>query len=380
MKFPEKLHKKLQNRIDNNSLRTLSPQRNLIDFASNDYLGFSRNSEIHYASNAFLEKQQSHANGSTGSRLLSGNHDLYNQAETLISEYHQGEASLIFNSGYDANVGFFSSVPQRDDIVLYDELAHASIRDGIKLGNAKAFKFEHNDFEHLEKQILKHKVPACDIYIVTESVFSMDGDSPDLTSLVELAEKHQCYLIIDEAHALGVFGENGSGMVQNLNLQNRVFARIMTYGKGLGCHGATIIGSVHLRNYLINFARSFIYTTALPPHAIATIICSYNFLKVTPDLQQQLQDNISHFSQEKSRLGLKPIFVRSKSAVQSAIIPGNESVRAFANALQKQGFDVKGILSPTVPEGQERLRFCIHSFNTKEEITAVLKSLEELLF
>ena len=380
MNLPEKLHKKLQSRFDNNSLRTLSPQTTLIDFASNDYLGFSRSLEISEQSNSLLKQNGFSANGSTGSRLLSGNHDLYNQAETLIKDYHSGEAALIFNSGYDANLGFFSSVPQRDDIVLYDELSHASIRDGIKLGNAKAYKFDHNDFEDLEKQILKHKASSTNIYIVTESVFSMDGDSPDLTSLVELSEKYECYLIVDEAHALGVFGEYGSGMVQNLQLQNRVFARIMTFGKGLGCHGAAIIGSEQLRNYLINFARSFIYTTALPPHAIATIICSYNFLKTNPHLQQQLQDNISHFSQEKSRLGLKPIFVRSKSAVQCAIIPGNDRVRTFANALQKQGFDVKGILSPTVPEGQERLRFCIHSFNKKEQITAVLKSLEKLLF
>ncbi len=380
MNFPEKLNKKLQNRIDNNSLRTLSPQTNLIDFASNDYLGFSRSLEIAEQSNSLLKKSGFSANGSTGSRLLSGNHNLYNQAETLISKYHKGEAALIFNSGYDANLGFFSCVPQRNDVVLYDELSHASIRDGIKLGNAKAYKFGHNDFEDLESQILKYKTTNRDIYLVTESVFSMDGDSPDLTSLVELSEKYECYLIVDEAHALGVFGDNGAGMLQNLQLQNRVFARIMTFGKGLGCHGAAIIGSEQLRNYLINFARSFIYTTALPPHAIATIICSYNFLKTNPHLQQQLQDNISHFSQEKSRLGLKPIFVRSKSAVQCAIIPGNDRVRTFANALQKQGFDVKGILSPTVPEGQERLRFCIHSFNKKEQITAVLKSLEKLLF
>lgn len=380
MNFPEKLHKKLQSRIDNNSLRTLSPQTTLIDFASNDYLGFSRSLEIAEQSNSLLKQNGFSANGSTGSRLLSGNHDLYNQGETLISEYHNGEAALIFNSGYDANLGFFSCVPQRDDVVLYDELAHASIRDGIKMGNAKAYKFGHNDFEDLESQILKYKTTNRDIYVVTESVFSMDGDSPDLTSLVELSEKYECYLIVDEAHALGVFGDNGAGMLQNLQLQNRVFARIMTFGKGLGCHGAAIIASEQLRNYLINFARSFIYTTALPPHAIATIICSYNFLKTNPHLQQQLQDNISHFSQEKSRLGLKPIFVRSKSAVQCAIIPGNDRVRTFANALQKQGFDVKGILSPTVPEGQERLRFCIHSFNKKEQITAVLKSLEKLLF
>lgn len=380
MKFPDKLAKKMQIRIDTNSLRTLSDQQIIIDFASNDYLGFSRILEIKNNVAEYLDTQPLLGNGSTGSRLLSGNHKLYSETETFIEKYHQSNAALIFNSGYDANLGFFSSVPQRDDVVLYDELSHASIRDGIKLGNTKAYKFDHNDFEDLELQIQKHKTVGREIYVVTESVFSMDGDSPNLNLLVDITEKYNCLLVIDEAHALGVFGENGAGMVQHLNLQHRIFARIMTFGKGLGCHGAAILGSEALRNYLINFARSFIYTTALPPHAIATIICSYNYLNANPHLQQQLQDNISHFSQEKSRLGLKQIFVRSKSAVQCAIIPGNARVRSLANALQLNGFDVKGILSPTVPEGQERLRFCIHSFNTKQQITEALQSLEKNLF
>ncbi len=379
MKFPEKLAKKIQIRIENKALRTLSSGNQATDFASNDYLGFSRNAVISKNIHSFLLRHKIDANGSTGSRLLSGNHKIYSTAEKFIAEFHGSEAALVFNSGYDANLGFFSSVPQRDDIVLYDELSHASIRDGITLGNAKAYKFEHNDFEDLEKQLHKFKLDGRDIYVVTESVFSMDGDSPDLSTLANLCNNHGCFLVVDEAHALGVFGENGSGLIQHLHLQDKIFARIMTFGKGLGCHGAAILGSVALRNYLINFARSFIYTTALPPHAIATIFCSYQYLSSNPH-QQQLQDNISHFSQEKMRLGLKPIFVRSKSAVQCAIIPGNERVKTLANALQLKGFDVKGILSPTVPQGQERLRFCIHSYNTKDEITNVLKALEELLF
>ena len=379
MKFPEKLAKKIQIRIENNALRKLSTAIQATDFASNDYLGFSRNAVISKNINSFLLDHKIAANGSTGSRLLSGNHKVYSTAEKLIAEFHESESALLFNSGYDANLGFFSSVPQRDDIVLYDELSHASIRDGIKLGNAKAYKFGHNDFEDLENQLHKFKSDGRDVYVVTESVFSMDGDSPDLSTLANLCINHSCFLIVDEAHALGVFGENGSGLIQHLDLQDKIFARIMTFGKGLGCHGAAILGSIALRNYLINFARSFIYTTALPPHAIATILCSYQYLSSNLH-QQQLQDNIAHFSQEKMRFGLKPIFVRSKSAVQCAIIPGNERIKTLANALQLQGFNVKGILSPTVPQGQERLRFCIHSYNTKEEITNVLKALEAFLF
>jgi 8-amino-7-oxononanoate synthase len=257
-------------------------------------------------------------------------------------------------------------------------LCHASIRDGIQLSNAKAYKFNHNDFEDLEKLILRN--PNTIIYIVTESVFSMDGDCPNLEELILVSTKHQCYLVVDEAHALGIFGSTGEGFVQMLGLQDYVFARIMTFGKGLGCHGAAILGSVELRDYLINFARSFIYTTGLSPHSVATILIAYNYLEKDSDCILKLRENIISFNQQKNLLGLKPLFVRSKSAIQSAIIPGNEKVKAMADQLQEKGFDVKAILSPTVPEGQERLRFCLHSYNTQEEISEVLQLLSTFVF
>jgi 8-amino-7-oxononanoate synthase len=260
---------------------------------------------------------------------------------------------------------------------LYDELCHASIRDGIAMSNSKAYKFNHNDFEDLEKLILRN--PDTVIYIVTESVFSMDGDCPNLEELVSLSDKYHCYLVVDEAHALGVFGSKGEGFVQMLGLQDHVFARIMTFGKGLGCHGAAILGSVQLKEYLINFARSFIYTTGLSPHSVATILIAYQFLEKEKKNIEILRENIIHFNQEKSMLGLKPLFVRSKSAIQSAIIPGNEKVKVIASQLQEKGFDVKAILSPTVPEGQERLRFCLHSYNSQEEISAVMRCIYSLL-
>jgi 8-amino-7-oxononanoate synthase len=168
--------------------------------------------------------------------------------------------------------------------------------------------------------------------------------------------------------------------VQSLQLQDLVFARIITFGKGLGCHGAAILGNEDLKSYLVNFARSFIYTTGLSPHSVATILIAYQQLEQATDNQHQLKRNITHFNQEKNRLSLKPLFVRSKSAIQSAIIPGNEKVKSIAGQLQEKGFDVKAILSPTVPEGQERLRFCLHSFNSKEEITEVLQLLSTFVF
>jgi 8-amino-7-oxononanoate synthase len=377
-KFPENLSANLEIRKQNIALRKLSLPSNTIDFSSNDYLGFSQSEIIFEETHQHLITNKITQNGATGSRLLSGNHKLYQETEDFIASFHQSQTALIFNSGYDANVGFFSAVPQKGDLILYDELCHASIRDGIQLSNAKAYKFNHNDFENLEKLILRN--PDSVIYIVTESVFSMDGDCPNLEELVLLSDKYHCYLVVDEAHALGVFGSTGEGFVQMLGLQNHVFARIITFGKGLGCHGAAILGSVELRDYLVNFSRSFIYTTGLSPHSVATILIAYNYLEKEKKNIEILRESIIHFSQEKNMLGLKPLFVRSKSAIQSAIIPGNEKVKAMADQLQEKGFDVKAILSPTVPEGQERLRFCLHSYNTQEEISEVLRLLSTFVF
>jgi len=378
MKLPENLIQKLENRKQNNSLRQLPSFNNLVDFSSNDYIGFSKSESIFKLAHHYLIENEIIQNGATGSRLISGNHSLYQIAENFISQFHEAESALIFNSGYDANVGFFSAVPQRNDVILYDGLSHASIRDGITMSNAKSYKFNHNDFEDLEYLI--QKFPETNIYIVTETVFSMDGDSPNLEELVLLSEKYNCYLVVDEAHTLGVFGDKGEGLIQYLDLHNKIFARIMTFGKGLGCHGAVILGNSDLQEYLINFARSFIYTTGLSPHSVATILIAYQQLETETKDIQKLRQNIVFFNQQKNLLGLKPMFVRSKSAIQSAIIPGNENAKRIARQLQDKGFDVKPILSPTVPEGQERLRFCIHSYNSEEEINQVLELLRDFVF
>ena len=378
MKLPENLQTKLEARKQNNALRQLPLINNLIDFASNDYLGFSKSESIFNETHDFLIARNFTQNGATGSRLLSGNHNFYTETEDFIAQFHQSESALIFNSGYDANVGFFSSVPQKGDLILYDELCHASIRDGIQLSNAKSYKFKHNDFEDLERLIVRNQNTM--IYIATETVFSMDGDCPNMEELVAVSEKHNCYLVVDEAHALGVFGDKGEGLVQMLGLQHKVFARIMTFGKGLGCHGAAILGSQELKEYLVNFSRSFIYTTGLSPHSVATILVAYQSLEKERKQIEQLRENIINFNQQKNLLGLKTIFVRSKSSIQSAIIPGNEKVKTIAKQIQQKGFDVKAILSPTVPEGQERLRFCLHAYNSKEEMADVLELLSVLIF
>ena len=378
--FPESLLQKLHEREQNNALRALPFSGNLIDFASNDYLGMARSEALFHKTHEFLSNRNIKMNGATGSRLLSGNHSLYGEAEDYIAAFHQSGSALIFNSGYDANVGFFSCVPQRHDVILYDELCHASIRDGIRLSNAKAYKFGHNDLEELVFLIEKFKSEEKEVYIVTESVFSMDGDCPELDALDQVAAKYSCRLVVDEAHALGVFGDKGEGLIQSLGLQSSIFARIMTFGKGLGCHGAAVLGSPELKKYLVNFARSFIYTTGLPPHSVATILTAYQHLEAETGMTRELRENIACFNQEKNLLGLKPMFVRSKSAIQSAIFPGNEKVKMIAGKLREKGFDVKPILSPTVPEGQERLRICLHSYNSKKEISEVLQLLSNFVF
>jgi 8-amino-7-oxononanoate synthase len=378
MSTPKKIQAKIQERIQNNVLRTLSLPTKKIDFSSNDYLGFATSQAIFNKTHQLLIDRNLKQNGATGSRLLSGNHELYDEVEAQICTFHNSEAALLFNSGYDANIGFFSAVPQRGDIIFYDEFIHASIRDGISMSNATSYKFKHNNLEDLVKKVEKIKQSTNDqqeMYVVTESVFSMDGDSPDLVKLIQFCNNHDIYLIVDEAHAIGVFGENGKGLLQELKLETNVFARIYTFGKGLGCHGAVILGSEALKSYLINFARSFIYTTGLSPHAVATIKIAYEELVETKAIDR-LKRNIKIFHQETKGLN----FIAGNAGIHCCIIPGNSTVKNAAKQLQIKGFEVKPILSPTVPKGKERLRFCLHAYNTEAEIKEVISTLKSVTY
>ncbi len=319
-----------------------------------------------------MHEENIEANGATGSRLLSGNHPLYKLLESNLCKIHLSEASLVFNSGYTANLGLISSVSQRGDIVLYDELCHASIRDAIGMSHAKSYKFQHNNLKDLQSLLEKYSLESDrTIYVITESVFSMDGDTPDLSGLIKLTKSYGAHCIIDEAHALGVFK---FGLVQSLGLQEKVFARIVTFGKAMGCHGAAILGSKDLKTYLVNFSRPFIYTTGLPPHAIASIISAYNYLQLNSN-DKALAKVISYFKDQIEANKLSQLFIESSSAIQCAVISGNDRVKRISQKLQEVGFDVKPILSPTVSKGKERLRFCLHTYNSKEEISEVLRLL-----
>lgn len=377
--FPLKLGKSLETRKEQDAFRSFKLTEGLVDFSSNDYLGFSRKKEIFERALQILEEKGIKFNGAGGSRLLTGNHQLYVDAEEKIASFHKVPAALIFNSGYDTNIGFFSAVPQRGDVIFYDELVHASIRDGIRMNAAEAFKYRHNDLEDLQEKCLRlQKRHSGEVFIVTESVFSMDGDSPDLQTLAKFAEAHNFFLVVDEAHSTGVTGKNGKGLAEELRIENLIFARIITFGKAFGAHGAAILGSQKLKDYLVNFARSLIYTTALPPHSVATILAAYEYFEEKGISEiEKLQGKIKFFISEVKMQELEPYFQASPSAIHCCIIPGNKRVKLVAKQLQKEGFDVRPILSPTVAAGKERLRFCLHSFNSEAEIKSVLSLLSK---
>ncbi|MBL7471958.1 aminotransferase class I/II-fold pyridoxal phosphate-dependent enzyme [Robertkochia sediminum] len=374
MKFPEKLNQKLAKRIAEDALRTLSGKRPATDFSSNDYLGLSRSEMLWQRTHEILETYEVTTSGSTGSRLISGDHALYKAAEDRLKEHYLAEDALIFNSGYDANVGFFSAVPQRGDVVIYDEYIHASVRDGLQMGIARKFKFPHNDLSALEGLLDKFADPDTTVYVVTESVFSMDGDRADLPAMVELCRNHHAYLIVDEAHAVGIIGEGGRGASYDAAVRDKVFARIVTFGKAPGVHGAAVLGSATLKQYLVNFARSLIYTTALPPHALAAIMASHELMK-DDALREALEARITLLAKNLQQLPDGMIVKAGNSAISTVVIPGNERVKQVSDDLMRSGYDVKAILSPTVPEGQERLRICLHTYNSFEEIGGLIERL-----
>lgn len=351
--------------------RQLKPDSSLVDFCSNDYLGFARSAILKQKTDEEIVNNGLVFNGSTGSRLLSGNSTYAENLEREIAKAHKSEAGLLFNSGYDANIGLFSSVPQRGDTIIHDELIHASIIDGARLSYANRYSFKHNDLDSLESK-LKQAKGIC--YVAIESVYSMDGDIPAIEDILKLTEKHKANLIVDEAHAVGLFG---LGLVNLLNVEDRVFARLVTFGKALGCHGAVVLGSNLLRDYLINFARSFIYTTASPPHQLASVKMAYLMLQKSANEAEALKNNIAIFRQKIMPNVVAPL-IESKSAIQCVLLKGNEQAKKAANSLQDAGLDVRPILSPTVPSGSERIRICLHAFNTGEEISLLTDTINQL--
>ncbi|MFT4833312.1 MAG: 8-amino-7-oxononanoate synthase [Marinoscillum sp.] len=359
---------KLNERRAKGNIRSLQSQTDRFDFVSNDYLGLSNSNGLASAIKTSFEKTN-YPNGGTGSRLLSGNHECYEKAEAYLSEIFKAESTLIFNSGYAANQALVSSVADKGDTILYDQLAHVCLKEGAWLSKADTLSFLHNDLNDLESRLQRAKGR---VFVLTETVFSMDGDLAPIEEILDLCEKYEAYLIVDEAHSTGVFGEAGSGYLVDKNLHERVFARVYTFGKAMGVHGACVAGAKVLADYLVNFGRPFIYTTSLPPHSVVSIEESFRWLEAHQSLQQDLAQKISLFRSHWDQ-------ALSHTAIQPILIGSNEQARKISSQLQADSFDVRPILSPTVQRGTERLRISLHTHNEDEVIIALCKRLEELV-
>ena len=350
----EYLKTQLENRRESNALRQLTLDKLPLDFSSNDYLGFAKSEVL---KTRIHNRAAELNNGSGGSRLLSGNSELAEETERLLAQQLSSESVLIFNSGYDANLGLISCIAKREDIILYDELVHASIRDGIRLSFAKSFSFLHNELNDLKKQLSKFKGR---IYVIVESVYSMDGDVCPLYDLVLLKKQFDFNIIVDEAHAIGVIGQDYLGLTFDSTLRNEIFARVYTFGKAIGLHGAAVLGSTILRDYLINFSRPFIYSTAPTPNSYVSMQEAIKLLRESKELCEKLTQHIKLYNTLTGST--------NESAIKTVVIPGNQNVRAKASELRALGFDVKAVLAPTVPEGKERIRICLHSYNNESDI------------
>lgn len=362
-----------ENNLDN--LKTLSHFRNIKSFenkdekyiyingekflnlSSNNYLGFADNKKI---TEEFLNyAQDKYSFGSASARLLTGTLPVYKELEDLISNIFNKEKTLLFNSGYHANVGINSSIADKGDVIFSDKLNHASIIDGMQLSKGKFFRYPHNNMEALEKLLIRERKNFNNAIIVSESVFSMDGDIADIQTLVYLKEKYNCLLILDEAHAFGVFGQNGLGVTETLNLTDKVDLIIGTFGKAIGSMGAFATGNHILIDYLINKARSFIFSTALPPINIA--------------FSKWIIENKLPYTYEKRSNMLK---LGQKAGSQSHIIPiiigSNKDTVDTCEILFHNGYFTLPIRPPTVPEGTSRLRLSLTTeINEKELFDAI---------
>lgn len=340
----------LSKRAASGHLRSLNDYASKIDFLSNDYLGLaSTNSEL-------LTKS-----GSGGSRLISGNSSRYQEAEQELASFFAYPRALFFPSGYLANLSVFSTLPQKGDLVLYDKAIHASVRDGLRLGHADSIGFRHNDMLHLETLLETHQNRT--IFVVVESLYSMHGDLAPLTEINSLCLKFNAALIVDEAHSGGLFGEVGRGLTNHFGIDEQVFIKIITFGKAYGSFGSLVLCQPFIHEYLINYARPFIYSTAMPDSHVVYLsgVVKLDELKRKRD---ELFENIEVFTK-----GVEQDLLISSAHSPIQIIRNTpEELKRIEHALLEAGLAAKLILPPTVSKGEECLRVCIHSFNTREEI------------
>ncbi len=377
----QRLFEKLLERQQNISLRKLRISNGGKDFYSNDYLGLANNIKLAKKIAETYENLAFMGNGSTGSRLLSGNNVFVENLEHKLANLFSGESALLFNSGYAANSALLSTIANKGDTIIYDSLIHASLHEGCRLTFANTWAFRHNDMEELERKL---QMAKGDKFVIVESIYSMDGDVALLHEIVNLCKKYQAYLIVDEAHSTGIYGKNGNGLCCELGIENDVFARVYTFGKAIGVHGACVVGSQVLIDYLVNFAKGFIYTTALPPHNLVSISCAFDFIAENTHLRKDLEHNIAFYQKQITSVASdfspqkKDYVMKSAekdnflSPIQIIKIQGNENCKAAAEKLVNQGLEVRPIVAPTVAVGEERIRLCLHSYNTEQEISNLI--------
>jgi len=354
------------------------------DFSSNDYLGVVTRDALR----TITQSHGSCSTGSTGSRLLSGHFSSSDAVETEACEAHNSPTALLFNSGYDANLAFFGVVPGPRDAVILDELIHASVHDGVRSSRACArISFRHNDCVSLKRAIMQALdiVPGS-ILVGIESVYSMDGDVAPLDEFLvaikaaRASSGREIFLVVDEAHSGGLYGKNGGGLAMKYASHEALLARLITYGKAYGSHGAVILCQTDtLRDYLLNYARSLIYTTSLPPHSHSIILASYAWMRSDEAEAARrrlwvLRDRFRRQTSDKLP-GSALLEAGESSAIQGILIPGNRRVSAVAQAVLKAGYDVYPIRAPTVPRGGERLRIVLHAHNTEEEVDGLVDAL-----
>jgi len=349
--------------------RIISEGREYMDFSSNDYLGMSGHIRLIHAAKKAMDEFGS---SSCASRLLSGDLALHHELEEETARFKNKEAALVFNTGYQANIGIISALFSKPDCVFFDRLSHASIIDGILLSGAKFFRFQHNDIDGLEFLLKKERARFKKALIVTETIFSMDGDRCPLKSLVSLKDRYNCEIMVDEAHATGIFGRDGSGLVEEEGVAGQVDYIMGTFSKALGSFGAYMAASKKTTAYLVNACRAFIYSTALPPAVIAANLEGIRLVGEEPCRRKTLLEQARYF---RSALKNKGFDVKGDSQIVPVIIGDNLKAVEFANRLQGKGYWVLPIRPPTVPEGEARLRFSLNLCHNREMLRKLIEDI-----
>lgn len=344
--------------------RSLRPPSG-IDLSSNDYLGLSTHPLV---KQRMAEAVMSEGCGSTASRLLRGDRELFRRVEKRFAEFKNTEAALYFNSGYTANLGVVTAVVDRHDLVFSDEYNHASLVDGIRLSRARRVKFPHCDVDRLAR-LLREAPPPAQKFLVTESLFSMDGDFAPLADYAELCSETGTALIVDEAHAVGVYGARGSGFIEQAGVSDHVLLSVNTAGKALGSAGAFVAGPAWVIDYLIQTARPFIFSTAAPPPIAAALEASLTVIETEPERRERV---LKHSALLRSLLGEAGINTGgSRSQIIPVLLGDNTRACRAASELQAAGFDVRAIRPPAVPEGTARLRISVNAAVDEGALRAV---------